>query len=120
MAIQHLFVTNHSSPFVYRLGTKCTQTSNFLEQFSLVLRNNLINFSICSFWSHRHITIIIRHIYYFTCCTDGFSNPTVPFCTHVSKKCLKHVFRQNLLHKSSNTKELQRIHHSNPTAQLTD
>ena len=32
-----------------------------------------------------------------------FSNPTGPFCTHVTTKCLKYVFCQNLLHKSSNT-----------------
>jgi hypothetical protein len=31
-----------------------------------------------------------------------FSNPTGPFCTHVSTKCLKYVFCQNLFHKWSN------------------
>ena len=53
---------------------------NFLEQFSLVLSNNLTNFSICSLKSHWHKIITIQHIYCFLCMVFFF-NPNGPFCT---------------------------------------
>jgi hypothetical protein len=43
---------SNNQPFVYGMGTKCIQALNFLEQFSLVQRNNFANFSVCSFQSH--------------------------------------------------------------------
>jgi hypothetical protein len=59
---------------------------------------------------HNHHS---AHILFFTCGII-FSNPTGPLCTHVSIKCLKYVFCQNLLHKSSNTLELKEGHHEQP------
>jgi hypothetical protein len=84
-------------------GTKSRQARNFLEQFSLVQRNSLTNFSLCSFYPHWHNIITIRHIYCFCVCVFFSPNPTVPFCSYVSKICLKYMLCQNVLHKSSNT-----------------
>jgi hypothetical protein len=51
-------------------GKKCFQAWNFLEQFSLVQRNNLTNFSICSLfpltqYNHQSAHIIYLRVVYF-------------------------------------------------------
>jgi hypothetical protein len=45
---------------------------------------------------HNHHS---AHVLLFTCGMFFFSNPTGPFCTHVSIKYLKYVFCQTLLYK---------------------
>jgi hypothetical protein len=107
-------------PFVYWLGTKCNQPWNFLQQFSLVHRNNLTSFSICSLKSHWHNIIIIRHIHWFlrvVCFYEIQLDHFVPMLVKtVSNTCsAKTYYINGLTHKNC-----KRVTTSNHTAQLTD
>jgi hypothetical protein len=113
-------------------GTKCTQAWNFLEHFSLVQTilpiflfvhfsptdttqssfATYIVLTCCMFYQtqlDQTVPILVKNVFYV------LSNPIGPNCTHFSKKSLKNLFCQNLLHKSSNnTHELQEGHHKQP------